>query len=176
MNVAQPAPTIMHPNQALIEKFYTSFQRLDAQGMIACYHPEVFFYDPVFEDLDAAKARAMWQMLCKNAKDFSLIYNQVEADDEYGSCNWSATYTFSQTGRQVTNHITAHFRFHEGLIVEHMDGFDLWLWSRQALGWKGWVLGWSPFVQNKIRKSAKKNLEKYMAKEKSEVRSQKPED
>jgi hypothetical protein len=29
----------------------------------------------------------------------------------------------------------------EGLIIEHRDHFELWRWSRQALGLKGLLLG-----------------------------------
>ena len=152
----------MHLHQQLIEKFYTCFNKLDASGMNSCYHEEACFYDPVFENLTAEEVKAMWSMLCRNAKDFSLTYHKVEADDEYGSCEWIATYTFSSTGRKVTNHVRAHFKFHEGLIIEHMDDFDLWKWSRQALGFKGLLLGWSGFVINKVRKTAKANLKKFM--------------
>jgi hypothetical protein len=87
----------------------------------------------------------------------------VQADAEYGSCTWIASYTFSKTGKKVVNNINAHFKFHEGKIVEHMDDFDLWKWSRQALGASGWLLGWSAFVQNKIRNNAKQSLEKFMS-------------
>lgn len=155
----------MHPNQQLIQKFYTSFQKLDWRGMQDCYHADAFFYDPVFEDLDAPKAKAMWKMLCQQAKDFSLEFNKVEADNEFGSCNWKATYTFSKTGRKVVNKIKAHFKFHEGKIIEHMDDFDLYAWSRQALGISGWALGWSSLIRNKIRKTAKSNLERFMNRE-----------
>jgi hypothetical protein len=152
----------MDAHKQLIERFYSSFQQLNWQQMIACYHENVFFYDPVFQNLEAPQAKAMWEMLCKNAKDLSLQFSDVKADGEYGSCNWKATYTFSKTGRKVVNNIKAHFTFHEGKIIEHMDDFDLWKWSRQALGTSGVLLGWSPFVQNKIRKMAKANLEKFM--------------
>lgn len=130
--------------------------------MISCYHAEVCFYDPVFENLTGKEAGAMWTMLCRNARDFSLSYGKVEAGDEYGSCEWTAHYTFSATGRKVTNQVKAHFKFHEGLIIEHMDDFDLWKWSRQALGVKGLLLGWSGFVINKVRKRAKANLKRFM--------------
>ncbi len=130
--------------------------------MISCYHEEVTFYDPVFENLNAAEVAAMWTMLCRNAKDFSLVYKNVEAGNEYGSCVWIATYTFSATGRKVINQVTAHFKFHEGRIIEHMDSFDLWKWSRQALGFKGLLLELGGFVINKVRKSAKSNLKKFM--------------
>ena len=152
----------MAAHQPLIEKFYKSFDQKDWKGMIECYHPEVTFYDPVFQNLDAAQVKAMWEMLCSNAKDLSVTLNRSESGDNYGSADWTAVYTFSATGRKVTNQVKAHFRFHEGLIVEHQDDFDLWKWSRQALGTTGLLLGWGPFVQNKIRKNAKKNLNKFM--------------
>lgn len=152
----------MHPHTQLIEKFYTSFSRCDWKGMVDCYHEDIFFYDPVFENLNAAKTAGMWEMLCKNARDLVIRFDNVKADDEYGSCNWVAEYTFSQTGRKVSNKVRAHFQFHEGKIVEHMDDFDLWSWSRQALGMKGLLLGWTPFVQNRIRKNAQRNLERFL--------------
>lgn len=152
----------MHAHQQLIKNFYTSFDQKDWQQMIRCYHAEVSFFDPVFQNLEAPKAKAMWEMLCTSAKDLSVTAIDIEAGEEYGSCRWTAVYTFSATGRKVINEIKAHFKFHEGLIIEHMDDFDLWKWSRQALGTSGLLLGWSPFVQNKIRKNAKRNLEKFM--------------
>jgi hypothetical protein len=157
----------MQSNKQLIEQFYTSFKKLDWEGMHAVYHDQVLFYDPVFEDLDAAKVKAMWKMLCLQAKDFSLEYYKVEADAEYGSCHWKASYTFSKTDRKVVNRVKSHFKFHEGKIIEHMDDFDLYSWSRQAFGAGGWVLGWSSFLKNKIRSAAKANLEKFIAKDSS---------
>lgn len=152
----------MHSNKQLIEKFYSSFQKLDWRGMQECYHEDVIFYDPVFEDLDATKAKAMWKMLCLQAKDLKLNFFEVKADEEYGSCQWKATYTFSKTGRKVVNRIKAHFKFHEGKIIEHMDDFDLYSWSRQAFGAGGWVLGWSSYLKNKIRSAAKASLDKFV--------------
>jgi ketosteroid isomerase-like protein len=152
----------MQSHKQLIEQFYTSFKKLDWNGMHACYHQEVFFYDPVFEDLDAAKVKSMWKMLCLQAKDFTLDYYNVEADNEFGSCDWKATYTFSKTGRKVVNRVKSHFKFHEGKIIEHMDDFDLYSWSRQAFGAGGWILGWSSFLKNKIRSAAKVSLEKFI--------------
>jgi len=61
----------MHPNEQLIERFYTSFQKRDPDGMVACYHPEIRFSDPVFPDLRGESAGAMWRMLSARAKSFS---------------------------------------------------------------------------------------------------------
>jgi hypothetical protein len=104
----------------------------------------------------------MWEMLCKQSKDLSLQFSEVQADEEYGTCKWTATYTFSRSGRKVINRIKAYFKFHEGKIVEHTDDFDLWTWSRQALGLPGWLFGWSEFFQKKIRASAQNKLLDYL--------------
>ena len=45
------------------------------------------------------------------------------------------------TGRPVHNIIDAQFTFRDGLIVTHIDTFNLWRWSRMALGPKAVALG-----------------------------------
>ena len=37
-------------------------------------------------------------------------------------------------------------------------------WSRQALGTPGLLLGWSPFLRNKVRATAAANLKRFLAK------------
>jgi ketosteroid isomerase-like protein len=152
------------PHAALIQRFYEAFQRRDAEAMAACYADDVLFSDPAFGELRGDAARDMWRMLTKRAKDFSLSFSDVEANQQTGSARWVASYEFTQTGRTVVNRIEARFVFRDGLIAEHRDSFDLWRWSRQALGLKGALLGWTPFVQGAIRAQARKGLEAYRAK------------
>ena len=148
-------------HQALITRFYQAFQQLDASGMAACYTDDVVFSDPVFGQLRGKDAADMWRMLTSRAKDFSLTFDQVQADGQRGSAHWVATYVFSQTGATVVNDIQARFVFRDGKICEHHDHFDLWRWSRQALGTKGLLLGWTPLVKNAIRAQAKKGLKAF---------------
>ncbi len=153
----------MNSNQQVIERFYTAFQKLDYATMQSCYSDEILFNDPAFGLLQGADAKGMWEMLCKNAKNFSLTYSNIQfLDEEYATCNWIATYTFSKTGRKVVNNIKAHLRIVDGLIIEHTDQFDIWKWSRQALGLPGLLLGWSGYMKSKIRVNAHKSLEKFM--------------
>jgi hypothetical protein len=37
----------------------------------------------------------------------------------------------------------------------------MWKWSSQALGWKGWLLGWSIYFQTKIREKSREKLNNY---------------
>lgn len=150
-------------NASVIARFYEAFSRLDAESMAACYTDDVLFSDPVFGELRGQQAGDMWRMLTSRAKEFSVTFDQVRADRQTGSAHWIATYLFSQTGRTVINDIQARFVFRDGKICEHHDQFDLWRWSRQALGFKGAVLGWTPFVQSAIREQAKKGLKVFRA-------------
>ena len=102
-------------------------------------------------------------MLTTRAKDFSLTFDHVRSDDTTGSAHWVATYLFSATGNTVVNDIGARFVFRDGKICEHHDHFDLWRWSRQALGLKGLLLGWSPALKNAVRAQTLKGLRAFQA-------------
>jgi len=159
---APDQPQQSNEAEQLISTFYSCFQRLDWKGMLACYDEDIIFYDPVFGDLEGLEVRAMWEMLLSGAKDLQFDFSGIEADDGYGSCNWVASYTFSATGRRVVNKGKAFLKISGDKISEHQDDFSLWRWSRQALGFSGLVFGGTSFLQNSIRKKARKSLEKFM--------------
>ena len=154
-----------HPHADLLERFYTAFAKRDAATMAACYADDATFSDPVFPDLDATHVRGMWRMLCERGADLQLEHSGIEADDTTGKAHWEARYTFSATGRKVHNIIDASFTFRDGKITSHKDAFDFWRWSRQALGFSGVLLGWTPLVQNKIRRVAGQQLERSLGHE-----------
>ena len=131
--------------------------------MARCYHDDVRFEDPAFGELRGEQARGMWRMLCARAQDLSIEASAIEADDVQGRARWDAHYTFSQTGRRVHNRVDAAFGFRDGRICEHRDHFGFWRWSRQALGAPGVLLGWTPWLQQKVRRQARANLERFLA-------------
>jgi len=153
----------MNTNEEIIHRFYSSFQKLDYETMNDCYSDDIIFSDPVFGLLKGDEVKAMWEMLCKNAKDFSLSFSNIQAvDEEYYTCNWTASYTFSKTGNKVVNDIKAFMRLKDGKIIEHSDAFRLSKWIGQALGWKGVLFGWTGFMKRAVQKNARKNLEKFI--------------
>ncbi|MBX7218715.1 MAG: nuclear transport factor 2 family protein [Blastocatellia bacterium] len=154
----------MHPNEEVITRFYTAFQNKDHQTMAACYDDDVEFSDPVFRNLRGVEARAMWQMLLERGTDLTITFSNVKATDDTGSADWVAVYTFSKTKRRVRNVIHADFQFKDNKIVYHRDSFDLWKWAGMALGPVGKLLGFTPFVQGKVRAEANLTLEKFLKK------------
>ena len=150
-------------NDAVLEKFYSSFQNGDASGMSACYHDSVTFTDPAFGRLTGKEVGAMWSMLLsKKESELKIEYSGIAADETSGKGHWIATYKYGPQKRKVVNKINSHFVFRANKIVEQVDDFDLWSWSRQALGPIGLLLGWTPFLRKKIQEMARKALKEYM--------------
>ena len=158
---ALPGATL-HPNAGCITRFYAAFAERDAEGMVAEYHCDVRFSDPVFQQLRGPRARGMWRMLAGRAKDLVVSLRDVDAGAAQGRARWEARYTFSATGRRVHNVVEARFTFEGGQILAHDDSFDLWRWAGMALGARGRLLGWTPFVQAAIRKKAAEGLDAYL--------------
>ena len=155
--------------EEFIIHFYTAFQTLNYGEMQKAYHPEAQFTDPVFGTLNCAEVCAMWEMLLTRGRDLKIAFSDVKATETNGNCRWEAWYTFSRTGRFVHNIIHSSFEFKGGKIYRQVDTFNLWRWSRQALGPAGILLGWSPLVQNKVKASARESLDKFIG-SKFEVR------
>ncbi len=148
------------PTVELIRRLYVAFSMRDWRVMSACYARDATFEDPVFT-LRGERIGLMWRMLCTNARDFSLEFSDVSADATRGQAHWEPRYCFSQTGRMVHNVIDAAFTLRDGLIASHVDTFDFWRWSRQALGTPGWLLGWSDSLHQKVRRRAAKGLDHF---------------
>ncbi len=160
----------MHANQATINQLYEAFARLDPEAMSACYADNATFEDEAFLLSGRREVTGMWHMLCRAAQaggraDWRLQWRDVVADEERrGWANWEAHYRFGATGRMVHNQVEARFTFDEqGRILTHLDRFNFWRWSWQAMGVPGGLLGWSPMFRTQVRKQALANLEKFLA-------------
>jgi len=148
----------------LIEKFYTAFSNLDSEKMNACYHSDVTFSDPAFGQLNYAEVTSMWTMLLasQKGKNFTVTFSDIQANQDSGSAKWEAKYIFSKSGRAVHNKVSANFRFKDGLIIEHLDDFNLHSWAKQALGTSGALIGWTGFFKRKLQAQTNITLHKFM--------------
>jgi len=150
-------------NENLIKQFYTSFAERNLNAMLECYHPDIVFQDPAFGRIEGKRACCMWKMLLsKKDSDLKVTFSTITANQSTGNAEWIAEYTLSDNGRKVKNVVKACFKFKEGKIIEHIDHFNLWKWSRQALGLPGYLLGWSPFMKKKIQHQLNKKLDKFI--------------
>jgi len=146
------------------ERFYEAFMVRDHYTMGLLYAEHATFSDPVFPLLNARGARTMWKMLLTRAEDLGIEVKILEDSPTHASVDWVAHYTFGATGRPVVNRVHTEMAISLGRIVSQVDSFNLWRWSGQALGARGWLLGWTPLVRNKIRAQAAHALREYARK------------
>lgn len=152
----------MNQHEELIHTFYSAFKERNFRVMQECYADSATFSDPVFQDLNADQVRAMWEMFLVKNDSLTIEYKNVELISELVTAQWTARYTLSSTGRPVTNTIRAIFRIKDGKIMRHTDSFNFYGWTRQALGLKGALIGWTPLVKNRVRKTAMSSLDTFM--------------
>lgn len=151
-------------NRKVIRDFYTAFKNHDAEAMVKLYSDDVEFEDPAFGLLKGERAKNMWRMLVAKGKDsLKVDYKNIRVNQNTGSADWDAIYNFSATGNLVHNKVHAQFIFKDGLIYRHKDNFDLYRWSKSALGFPGLVFGKTSFFKNKLNEQANLELDKFIA-------------
>ena len=149
----------------ILNDFYNAFGEGNKERMLRHYHPDATFQDPAFGKLKGKEVLAMWSMLIEKSKgELEIAHRIIESDQSSGKVIWEAKYNYGKSRRKVHNIITADITLQDDKIIKHVDEFNLWKWSGQALGLPGKLLGWSSYLQNKIQRGAKKSLAEYMSK------------
>ena len=151
-------------SKELITNFYKSFQQGDGETMGTMYHEDAKFSDEVFKNLTGAEVGAMWSMLLERSKGkLKIEFHSIVEAGNSTSCIWEAKYPFSKTGRKGHNVIRSQMTFKDGKIIDHLDRFNFWKWTRMALGASGILLGWTPFLHKKVRQQAHRSLAAYLS-------------
>lgn len=156
----------MTPNEQTITDFYTALESNNDKVVCKYYHRDIVFRDPVFGRLIGSDVCQMWKMLMyKSNGNLKVELTEVKADNYTGKALWKATYHFGKNNNKVENIIQSEFRFKDGLIIKHTDDFDIWKWSKQALGIPGVLLGWTGYMHKKIQEKALLALKKFKVKD-----------
>lgn len=156
----------MTPNEQTITDFYTALESNNDKVICKYYHRDIVFRDPVFGRLIGSDVCQMWKMLMyRNNGNLKVELLEVKANNYNGKAIWKASYHFGKNNNKVENIIQSEFRFKDGLIIKHTDDFDIWKWSKQALGIPGVLLGWTGYMHKKIQEKALLALKKFKVKD-----------
>jgi hypothetical protein len=147
----------------ILAQFYDAFNSLDAKTMASMYHEQASFSDPAFPDLRGGRIGMMWAMMCRRAKNFSLTYKILFADERKAQVEWQANYLYGGK-RKVENHILSTISLWDGLIVRQVDEFDFPRWAKQALGLPGLLAGNTEWLRRKVQVTAKEQLDQFIIK------------
>ncbi len=149
--------------QTFLENFYDAFSRRDAKTMAAMYHEKASFSDPAFPDIRGQRIGMMWKMMLGNAKNFSLTYKVLFADERKAQVEWQAKYLYAGK-KSVTNNVLSTLSIWDGLIVRQVDEFDFAKWAKQALGITGMLAGNTEWLRRKVQQTASDKLDTYIIK------------
>ena len=151
----------MTPNEKTIHQFFKALENRDYKTMQNCYEKSAVYNNQVMGLLDFGSTKAMWQQMCTSLTNLETSYTTIqELDEEYATCLWEEQYI--NNGKLISKKNKAYFRFENGLIIEHTDGFNFYDWCKQTKGVVGWLFGWSTFMQKRIQKKARTSLINYM--------------
>ena len=148
----------MHPHEELLRKLLDRLGARDAEGMRHCYHPEVFYTNPLVPRASGAQAFEAWRAIFDELPDLHVALGDAAADADGGTAHWRATYTFR--GRRVEHDVRSMFAFRQGLVCRHYDHFSLWRWIARALGPAGLALGWFGPFRWGLRQRVARRLER----------------
>lgn len=152
-------------NRQLITNFYEAFANKNTEAMAECYAEHIVFEDPAFGRLNGPEVMAMWTMLIQRGGDtLTTKFTIREVTNGGAKTTFEPSYLFGPKKRKVDNVISTHFIIEEGKIVYHGDQFNLWKWSRMALGTTGLMIGWSGGFKKKLQAKLRSTLEKFMSK------------
>lgn len=152
----------MNSQEELLFKFYTAFQTKDKKTMLECYHDDAEFRDPVYGIVRGVAVKAMWLMIMERGNEFAIEFRNIRANETEGTVDWVSRYTYSKTDRPIINRVHATFKFKDGKIIFHRDSYSVWRWAGMALGLTGYLLGFTPFIQNQIKSDAQTSLRMYI--------------
>jgi hypothetical protein len=105
-------------------------------------------------------------ILLRKAPEGDRTYSEVHATDTKGSAHWEAKYNSPlKPERRVHNIIDAYFEFTpDHKIQRHVDHFDFAEWSRQAMGFPGYLCGCCPCFQALVQSQTASKLAAYIEK------------
>lgn len=152
-----------HLTSQTLHRFFTALAARDTQGMLNCYAHGVRFEDPLFNLSGEREIMGMWALLFK-ADVWALEFHTVKTLNNHGSVRWEATFRYTPTGKVVYNGVYSQFYFDDdGLILSQRDNFDFWRWARQAYGFMGLMIGWTPLMWDHAREQAEVSLQEVLA-------------
>jgi uncharacterized protein len=157
--VKGPPAAPMHPHEALVRRFFDRLAAGDAEGAAACYHPEVFYSDPLFPRLRGSLAADLWRMRLRDLPAAAIRLEEASGGAQGVLARWTLEYT--ARGRRVAVPVRSMFALREGRISRHYDHFSLWRWAAGAEGTRGAVLGWFGPWRWAVRQRFARALERF---------------
>ncbi|MCZ8181486.1 MAG: nuclear transport factor 2 family protein [Beijerinckiaceae bacterium] len=150
-------------NASHVEAIYTRscalFEALQSgaiDAVRAAYLPEAVLEHPVLGGLHGPEIDQYWATFLKRTPDFVLDFTITHVVGSIAVAEWSAAYTFFETGRPMRLAGLSVLTLQDGLVKHHEERFDRRAWSYQALGLSGLLISCMPGSRSFLRQEARR--------------------
>ena len=144
---------------SIVNLFFASLKSRNIEKMMEIYHSKIIYSDPLYGLLKQEDVIKRWQLLLEeNVIEDIQIMDIKEYDDEYAMAHWNCTFYYTITQKKVTLSIKSFFKIENNLIIEQSDAYRLSKFISKAYGIKGLLLGWTKFMQHRVKKTALKKI------------------
>jgi limonene-1,2-epoxide hydrolase len=141
----------------IVKEFYKALDSGDYRTVNEFYHKNAHYKDEIF-DFKGLEIHALWYTATLPDMELSAELESIREEEDAIYTEWVMSYTLDIIKRRIRLKEKGKFTFQEGKIIEHTDKYDFWTWCIQAFGIIGRALGWSNWLQNRVRSQAKKSV------------------
>lgn len=141
----------------IVKEFYEALSTGDFHAIQSFYSPEATYQDEIVT-LKGNEVFSHWFMMCR--EDFKTKAELIEIKENQNivTTKWTIDYLLVPTGRRIFLEEEGYFYFNDGVIAAHRDKFDIYSFTKQGFGMLGYLIGWTSWAQNRLRKQAKKTI------------------
>ncbi len=141
----------------LVKQFYDALNRGDYKFVNRLYHSDARYKDEIF-DFQGAEIHALWYSATRPEMKLFAKLESIHEENDKVVTEWIMTYTLDVINRRISLREKGTFVFQGEKIIKHTDEYDFWSWCTQAFGIIGRALGWSVWLQNRVKKQARKSV------------------
>jgi ketosteroid isomerase-like protein len=140
-----------------VEQLFHATRTRDADAMLAAYAEDAVIGHPLLGRLTKGAYAAALQVFLRQTPVYELTFQINRAGIDSVEAEWALAYVFQSTGRAIRTEGESRFQIAATRIVRQHDDFDRREWSRQALGFSGYILsfvpGWRSFLERELRQA-----------------------
>jgi ketosteroid isomerase-like protein len=152
-------------NEDVVKNFFLAYQAHDCKGMHSCLDENVKFSDFGF-DIQGDEVRAMWHLFTSQTETRPPIevpgFEIIKSNDDLITAKYQVKYPFGEKKRVVDYTIEAHMKLKDGKIIDHKDISSITEWAWMAFGLPVYLISWTPYFHNKVKKDANERLQHFM--------------
>jgi hypothetical protein len=147
-----------------IETYFDAFSKGDYRTMRSLCDPKITFNDPVYTSLQGKSVFALHHFMAERRICPTITIRSISEKGNRVKVKWTNEYEYATYKTHISIDVRSIFHFEHTSIISQTDQYNLWKWSKMALGFTGTYLGWTPMFRSTLRRSSQQSLATFIQK------------